>query len=183
MKIIGITGTTGAGKGCVVDYLVKKRGFKHYSVREFLIKQMKKKNIEINARNMTDFANKLREENGSSFIVEQLFNIAKENKEDAIIESIRNIFEVESLKKKKNFVLLAVQADIKIRFERILKRKSELDNVSFKEFEQMDKKQESSSKKNEQNINSCIKEANFYLENNSSLDDLYKNIDEILKNI
>lgn len=181
MKIIGITGTTGAGKGCVVDYLVKNRGFKHYSVREFLIEQMRENNLEINATNMADFANKLREENGPSFIVEQLFNIAKENKEDAIIESIRNIFEVESLSKKENFVLLAVQAKINLRYQRILKRNSELDNVSFEEFEQMDKKQESSNNKNEQSINSCIKKANFYIENNSSLEELYKNIDEILK--
>ena len=36
MIIIGITGTLGAGKGTIVDYLCKKRGFLHYSVREFL---------------------------------------------------------------------------------------------------------------------------------------------------
>ena len=32
--IIGITGTLGAGKGTVVEYL-KKKSFKHYSVRSF----------------------------------------------------------------------------------------------------------------------------------------------------
>ena len=37
MKIIGITGTIGAGKGTIVDYLVKQKNFKHYSVRNFLI--------------------------------------------------------------------------------------------------------------------------------------------------
>ena len=33
MIIIGITGTLGAGKGTIVDYLVKQKGFVHYSVR------------------------------------------------------------------------------------------------------------------------------------------------------
>jgi dephospho-CoA kinase len=31
--IIGITGTDGAGKGAVVDYLVAQKGFTHYSGR------------------------------------------------------------------------------------------------------------------------------------------------------
>jgi dephospho-CoA kinase len=37
MFIIGITGTIGAGKGTVVEYLVGQKGFDHYSVRSFLI--------------------------------------------------------------------------------------------------------------------------------------------------
>ena len=42
MIIIGITGTLGAGKGTIVDYLVKEEGFDHYSVRGFLLEEMKK---------------------------------------------------------------------------------------------------------------------------------------------
>lgn len=41
MIIIGITGTLGAGKGTVVEYL-KTKGFKHFSVREFLTQEIKK---------------------------------------------------------------------------------------------------------------------------------------------
>ena len=40
MLIIGITGTLGAGKGTVVEYLVEKKGFDHYSVRAFLLKEI-----------------------------------------------------------------------------------------------------------------------------------------------
>ena len=36
MNIIGITGTLGAGKGTIVDYLVQKKGYVHYSVRSFI---------------------------------------------------------------------------------------------------------------------------------------------------
>lgn len=36
MHIIGITGTLGAGKGTIVEYLKDKKGFAHFSVREFL---------------------------------------------------------------------------------------------------------------------------------------------------
>ena len=36
MITIGITGTLGAGKGTIVEYLQKEKGFSHYSVRAFL---------------------------------------------------------------------------------------------------------------------------------------------------
>ncbi len=43
MIVIGITGMLGAGKGTVVEYLIRKHGYAHYSVREFLIEEVKKK--------------------------------------------------------------------------------------------------------------------------------------------
>ncbi len=57
--IIGITGTSGAGKGTVVDYLLKK-GFKHYSVRDFLTEEILKRGLEPNRDNMIFVANELR---------------------------------------------------------------------------------------------------------------------------
>lgn len=43
MLVIGITGTLGAGKGTIVDYLVDSKGFAHYSVRAYLIEEIKKR--------------------------------------------------------------------------------------------------------------------------------------------
>ena len=48
MITIGITGTLGAGKGTIVDYLVQNRGFVHYSVRAFLIEEIKRRGLEAN---------------------------------------------------------------------------------------------------------------------------------------
>jgi len=42
MIIIGITGTLGAGKGTVVEYLQEK-GFRHYSARGFITKEVEKR--------------------------------------------------------------------------------------------------------------------------------------------
>ena len=40
MIVIGITGTLGAGKGTIVDYLVKNKGFNHFSVRSFIAQEI-----------------------------------------------------------------------------------------------------------------------------------------------
>lgn len=58
--IIGITGTNGAGKGTVVEYLVKNKGFAHYSVSDYLGKLLKRKNKEINRDNLREIANEIR---------------------------------------------------------------------------------------------------------------------------
>lgn len=46
MRIIGITGTMGAGKGTVVDYLVSNHGFKHYSARSVLNEMIAERKME-----------------------------------------------------------------------------------------------------------------------------------------
>ncbi len=44
MIVIGLTGTLGAGKDTVVNYLIKNEDFQHLSVRKFLIKELQKRN-------------------------------------------------------------------------------------------------------------------------------------------
>ena len=60
MNIIGITGTLGAGKGTIVDYLVKEKGYVHYSVRAFLAEEVKRRGLEVNRDTLTEIGNDLR---------------------------------------------------------------------------------------------------------------------------
>ena len=60
MITIGITGTLGAGKGTIVDYLVKSRGFEHYSVRAFITEEIKRRGLPVNRDSMTQVGNDLR---------------------------------------------------------------------------------------------------------------------------
>src|SRR5690606_22191141 len=68
MLIIGITGTLGAGKGVVADYLVKKYGFKHISVRSYLEKHLNKRGVEVSRISLVDMANELRDTYGAEYI-------------------------------------------------------------------------------------------------------------------
>ncbi len=180
--IIGITGTLGAGKGTVVDYL-KTKGFKHYSVRNFLMEEIKKRNLPINRDSMVIVANDLREKKYPGYIVECLYQKAKENYDNAIIESIRNLGEIETLKNKGNFYLFAVDADPKIRYSRIVGRKSETDKISFEKFLEDEKKEINNTEAHTQNLSACIKKADFLLDNNTTLDDLHIQIEKILEKI
>lgn len=183
MIIIGITGTLGAGKGTIVDYLVKQKGFIHFSVRGFLIEEIKKQKMEVNRDSMTSVANHLRTQNSPSYIIDQLYKQAIEKGKNCIIESIRTEGEINSLREKENFYLLAVNAERKTRFDRIKLRKSETDHVSYDTFMQNEKREFESTDPNKQNLKRCIELADFVLLNNGSLSDLTAQIEQIMNQI
>lgn len=180
MLIIGITGTLGAGKGTIVDYLVEEKGFIHYSVRAFLLEKIREQNLPENRDSMVVVANKLRSENSPSYITDQLFLRAKSANANAVIESIRTPGEVMSLKEKGDFVLLAVDADPQKRFERVKARNTVTDQIDFKTFLENEKREMNSDDPNKQNLQACIAKADFTLTNNGSISDLLKKLKETL---
>ena len=183
MIIIGITGTIGAGKGTLVEYLLREKNFAHYSVRGFLIEELEKRKLVINRDTMVSLANELREKNSPSYIIDCLFEQAKNTGKNAVIESIRTAGEAESLRKKGNFCLLAIDADPKIRYERILKRNSETDHVSYDEFTANEQREMTSTDPNKQNLSRCIEMADYTLCNDFTIMDLYNKMEEILPKI
>ncbi len=178
--IIGITGTLGAGKTETAKIL-SKYNFKHLSVRGFLIEELKKRGMEINRDNMVIVANELREKYSPSYIVEKLYEIAKESEGNFVIESIRTLGEVSSLKEKGDFYLIAVDANIQKRYERVVLRKSESDRVSFEKFKQDEEREMWSNDINKQNLKGCIAEADVRIINNGTLLELEEDIKNILK--
>ena len=164
------------------DYLIKK-GFLHYSVSGYIIELLDNEGMEVNRDSLVKKANELREKNSPSYLVEQLFEKALKNGKDCIIESIRTVGEIESLREKGNFVLFAVDADIKTRYSRIIERKSKKDSVSFEKFEADEKLEMESDDPNKQNLSECIGMADYVFMNDSTIEELNKKIDEVLEKL
>jgi len=132
--ILGITGTDGAGKGTVVDYLVKEKGFVLYHARALFIAEIERQGIENNRVNMRKVANELRATEGDDAIVKLFLRQAEERGDShIIIDSIRAFKEAETLKARGG-ILLCIDADRQIRYERIKSRASSSDHVTFEEF-------------------------------------------------
>ena len=86
--IIGITGTDGSGKGAVVDYLVSKKDFVHYSSRELIISEIKLRDLTVSRAQMRLVANDMRKTKGLDVIVATALNkMRKDGVKDAVIES------------------------------------------------------------------------------------------------
>lgn len=183
MKIIGITGTIGSGKGTIVDYLITEWGFTHLSVREFLLEIIADRGLTPNRDSMVLVANDLRAKHEPSFIVDELYKKAEALGKNCIIESIRTPGEVTSLRDKENFFLFAVDADPKIRFDRITIRNSVTDHIGFEEFLSNEQREMTSTNPNHQNLQKCIEMADFVFDNNGSIVDLHLQIETNMKQI
>jgi dephospho-CoA kinase len=181
--IVGITGTLGAGKGTIVDYLISHHNFKHFSVRGFLTEIIQQRGLELNRDSMVIVANDLRANHSPSYIAEQLLQQAEVNGGKCIIESIRTVGEVTALRKKGNFYLFAVDADPKLRYERVLQRGSETDHISYDIFTQNEQREMTSTDPNKQNLAACQELADYRFDNNHSFEDLYTQVEGVLEKI
>jgi dephospho-CoA kinase len=181
MITIGITGTLGAGKGTVVDYLVNQKGFRHFSVRAFLLEKIRELGMPENRDSMFELGNRLRAEHGASYAVDQLYLRAQASGSNAVIESIRTTGEIASLRSKGGFTLLAVDADPHIRYERIVLRGSETDHVSFETFISNETRESVSGDPAIPNLQACIVLADSIVMNNGTVEELYRKVEEVLK--
>lgn len=178
--IVGITGTNGAGKGTVVDFLVKQKNFHHFSARNFLIEEILRQGLPVDRTHMRQVANEMRKANGPSYVVEQLLAHAEAVKgEHSVIESIRTIGEAEHLQKHRA-LLWGVDADRNIRYERVLKRWSETDKVDFKTFCEHEDREMLGTEPWDMNVFGVMKIADQIFLNNGTVEELFAQVEEVL---
>ncbi len=182
MLLIGVTGTLGSGKGTVVEFL-KEKGFAHYSMSGFIAEEVRRRNLPVSRDTLTVVGDDLRTKHSPSFIAQEVYKRAMERGENAIIEALHATAEAEILKTKKGFYLFAVDADPKIRYGRIKERKSEKDNISFEKFLEDEEREMNSPDPNRQNIESCMKLADYTFLNNGSKEDLRVQVEQALAEI
>ncbi len=180
MITIGITGSIGAGKGTIVDYLQTK-GFKHFGARSVLVDELNRRNLPTVRENMHAIANEFRKKS-PSYIMEVLLAERNKTKENAVIEAQRSLGEIEYLRKNiKKFYLFAVDANETLRYERIVARKSSTDNITFEKFLEDNKREDNNTEIWSTSPTACIQVADFIFKNDGVVEELYAQIEEVLK--
>ena len=174
--IIGLTGRNGAGKGTAAEYLIKKK-FKHYSLSDEIREILKEKNMAETRENLIETGRRIREEKGLGFLAKKVMEKCS-GEEKAVVDSIRNLGEVRELRKHKDFILIAVNAPARQRFERVKKRNEDRDPETFEEFLR-DEEKELSGEGPEQQLLQVIDRADYKIFN----DGLPEKVHEILERI
>ncbi|HVY72558.1 MAG TPA: AAA family ATPase [Candidatus Paceibacterota bacterium] len=180
--IIGITGTLGAGKGTVVEYL-KTKGFEHFAVSDtFLVNEAKKRGLEPDRITRRDIANEFRAK-GPTKLMEAVYEMAKASIDagkNVIIEPQHTRGEVEFIQSIGG-VEFAVDANLETRYERIQKRGSTKDNVSFEQFKAEQEFEMSQTDPNMNNLGAAIAKADHVFHNDSTPEALFLEVEKALK--
>ncbi len=179
--IIGIAGTDGSGKGTVVDHLVKKYQFVHYSSRAIILEHIYEAGLPDTRAQMRLTANELRAQYGNDFLVTQaLTHMERDGVTKSIIESIRATAEAETLKSHGG-ILLAVDANQSLRYERVQSRRSETDRVSFEQFVAHEELEKNDPDPHGMQKGKVIEMADYTIMNDGTIEELEAAVDAFIQ--
>jgi dephospho-CoA kinase len=171
-RVIGLTGLQCSGKGTFRQLLKELTGYQAYALSDILREELRKKEKEVTRDSLVRLGNELRKKHGSGVLARMM---SEQNEPPLIIDSINNPAEVEELRKKygKNFVLVNVRAEPRVRFERIKSRGREKDPKTWNEFLKMTRLHCGEGQGSYgQLINKCEETADFVVQNNEGLKEL-----------
>ena len=182
--IIGLTGRNASGKGTAANIL-KNRSFTYHSLSDTLREELRRRGIDESRETLTKLGNELRQSKGPGVLADLMIeNIISSG--NHIVDSIRNPFEAESLTREyenHSFHLISVDAKPEIRFERLKKRARSGDSTTWDSFLAQEALEENSVDPNKQQLFLTMKKADFSIDNSGTLEDLERNIDNILSNL
>ena len=181
--IIGITGTDGAGKGAVVQHLVKEHGFLYVSSRAQIEAELELRGLPATRENLREGGNIMRRQHGNGVLVTRALEVVRRQQaKNAVIESIRAMAEVEVLHAAHG-VLWAVDANPKERYRRITGRASASDQVTYEEFKAQEAIEMNDPDPNGMQKAAVMAAADYTIMNDHSLKALYQQINATLQNI
>ena len=176
--IIGLTGENCSGKGTVAEYL-QKRGFYYLSLSDIIREELTKENKELTRDNMIKKGNHMRETLDPSILAKKTIEKLEKDR-NYVIDSIRNPFEVEELKKMSNFNFIYVSATPEVRFTRMKNRARTGDAKDFEEFLRLEELERKNANSKHQNIEETVKLASMKITNEGNIQSLFDKIDETL---
>lgn len=178
--IIGLFGYYCSGKDTVAAYLTS-RGMTHYSLSDEIRAEAQHRNITPTRENLINLGNELRKQHGNGILAKRVLAKIQDDK-DYVINSIRNIAEVEELKKSPAFILLHISAPLTTRYERDKQRKRAGETISFEEFVRLEEK-EKYGEEHGQHLSKIYEQCHDTITNDSIQDTLHERIDRVLAKI
>jgi dephospho-CoA kinase len=174
-RFVGLTGTNGAGKGEAAAFL-KERGYNYYSLSDVIREELAARGEEPNRDNLIRAGNELRRLHGPDVLARR---VAEKAKAPAVIDSIRNAAEVARLRRLEGFVLVALDAPLETRFERVRSRGRDESASTLEEFRRKEELERAGDDSSQQ-LEKCLAEADFLVWNDGGIADLRRKLEELL---
>lgn len=167
--VIGISGTITSGKGTVARIL-KDQGLHLITLSEIIRDELHKMNMEPTRKNLQDTGNSLRKEFGGQILAQRALQKYKSYESPLIIDGIRNLDEINFLKKNSTFHLIGVDAPFEMRWERLKLRNRDSDLLNHDKFVIDDARDRGFNEPlNGQQVGMCLVQADFLINNDEQM--------------
>jgi dephospho-CoA kinase len=178
--IVGIVGSIASGKETIKKHLVEKYGAKDCKFSSILRDVLERITIPVSRENLQKISTVLRVNFGENLLAKAIaVDASKLESEIVVIDGVRRFTDIEHLRALPNFILVKIDADSKIRYER-MKKRNENTGDDKKTYEDFLSDQENEADKQ---IPEVMKTAEYSIENSGNFEDLYRQVDELIKNI
>lgn len=177
--IFGLTGEICAGKGTIVKYLAEKHGATSYRFSTMLRDLLNRLYLPVSRENMQNISTGMRQTFGEDIMAKVIAEDVKNDKNNIIIvDGVRRLADIKYLKEIPGFKLARIVAEPETRFKRLTLRK-ENPGDEAKTYEEFlaDHKKEADAQ-----VPIVMEKADLEINNNGSLENLYKKIDQIIEN-
>lgn len=174
-EVIGIVGPISAGKDEAGNYIARKLNIPSFQISSPLKKICMDSGIEPTRDNLIALGTKLAGEHGDGYLAEY---ILEHMPEKAVITGIRQLGQIDVLRSESRLILISIEADPTIRFERVRRDNKLGEATTLEEF--IMKERMENSPPNAQRLFECMELADYHIMNEGSLDELYAQIDKII---
>ncbi len=175
-RLIGLTGTNGAGKGEAAAYFAAK-GYARFSLSDVIRDELRERGEPESRDNLIRTGNELRARFGADVLARR--TMARIGRgERAVIDSIRNTREIDYLRRQEGFVLLAVDAPVGLRFERVAARGRDESAADLEAFERKEGLERRGGAAGQQ-IDACLAAADRLIVNDGTIAELHRKLEEV----
>lgn len=177
--IVGVAGRNGAGKGEVIK-LLEARGYIAVSLSDAIRDVLRERGLEESRERMIETGRALRVEGGAGVLGERI-TAGMDPARDYAVDSVRHPAEVDALRAAgQPFILLWVDADLRVRFERMQARGRVGDPETLAALRELESRELGSADPAAQQLDAVRRITDRVLCNDRGLDALSKALDEAL---
>jgi dephospho-CoA kinase len=173
--VFGLTGPNAAGKGEVAHWF-RERGFAVHSLSDVVREEAAVHGLPPEREILIRTGNELRERHGPGVLAERI--VPRLGDRD-VVDSIRNPYEVEALRRVPGFVLLGITAREEVRFRRSVSRARPGDPETLEMFRRRER-EENTDDPGAQRLDATFRLADRVVRNDGDLAALHAELEQLL---